>query len=189
MNHNVSKQHVRIFIAVSMPIAVIDEIVHIQQHFKALHLFQGSYVHPENIHITLKFLGAVALEKIPEIDRELQKIYCKSMMAQLGSLDMFFLHHMPKILFLDLICPEIIELATECDKALNQFVNPESRPFVNHLTIARIKKVIDNERLAHEVAHYASNPIAFAIDNFSLIQSQLTQNGALYTNISTYKLI
>ncbi|MDR3550351.1 MAG: RNA 2',3'-cyclic phosphodiesterase [Candidatus Babeliales bacterium] len=188
MEEQISKKHIRLFIAVTMPAAVINEIAHIAEHFKALHLFKGAYVHPENIHITLKFLGAVAQEKIPEIDQLLQNIAGKAMKAQLSSLDMFFLRHAPKILFLDVICPELIELVSECDKTLSQFFKPESRSFVYHLTIARIKKVMDNERLLHEVSHYAVNPITFTIDNFTLIQSQLTQNGSTYRNVAIYTL-
>ena len=134
----------RLFIAVDMPSVVIEELKRIQKLLKKENLFRGRYVNPEHAHLTLKFLGDTDESKIPLIHERLKNIKHKKMKAHLGSLDLFTSsNNMPRVIFLSLICPELNDLAQQIDDALSDLFPSESRPFVSHLTIARIKEISD----------------------------------------------
>ena len=182
------KQSLRLFIAVDMPPAVKEEVLRIQNYVKKKELLKGKFTAPDQIHITLKFLGDVPAELLPKIDGALKTIYLNTMKAQLGSLDLFSSGKIIKILFLNVVCPELSMLAKEIEERLGQWFEPERRPFVSHVTLARIKGVEDRERLAREINHCVVNPLSFEIDQFVLKQSVLLPEGPIYTDIAVYKL-
>jgi len=55
---------IRLFVAIELPAAVKQEIARAQEVLKVEHCFEGKYVNPEQVHITIKFIGAVQENQI-----------------------------------------------------------------------------------------------------------------------------
>lgn len=177
----------RLFIAVDMPQTVIDEIIRIQSYLKKGDLFRGSYTRADSSHITIKFLGNVLDKIIPEIDLKLRGIQFPKMHAQLCNVDVFVARSHIKILYLNVMCPQLAELAKQLDTALTSWYDSEKRPFVAHITLARIKDIHDSEQLLEEIKRFQVNNLEFLIDHFVLKQSVLTPQGSEYTDVASYK--
>ena len=178
----------RLFVAVDMPQTVVDEVRRIQDYFKKQELFNGRYTKPEDVHITMKFLGEVSTDLALQIDQALKTISCNGMHAHLSSLDVFSAGSKIKILFLNIICPELAVLAKQIDTALADLFAIEQRPFVSHATLARVKAVENREKLCAAINQFTVNKIEFTIDQFVLKQSELSTDGPTYTDIARYKL-
>jgi 2'-5' RNA ligase len=184
-----NQEKMRLFVAIEAPLAVIEEVQTIQKLIKRQGIVEATYTQSNGMHITLKFLGNVAAEHMRDIDVALRTIQFSAMQAQLGSLDFFFHRRHPKILFLNVLCPQLAVLAKAIDQVVAPFVAPESRDFVSHLTLARIKKTNDLELLKKVVEEYKPKPLAFTISQFVLKQSELTAQGAVYADLMHYQLL
>ena len=177
----------RLFIAVDMPPSVIKELKRIQKFLKKEDLFRGRYVNPEHAHLTLKFLGDTDESQIPLIQERLKNIRYKKIKAHLGTIDLFKSStDMPHVIFLSIICPELKDLAQQIDVALSDVFPSESRPFVSHLTIARIKEISDYDILKDLINSCNVEQIAFDIDSFVLKESVFSSDGPSYSDVETY---
>ena len=140
------------------------------------------------MHMTLKFIGNVPEEKIAGIRQLLRGVVAKSMQAQLKLLKAFGDPRWPKVLYVDIDCPQLHSLVRRFDEVLKDFCAPEEREFKSHATIARVKKTLDSDRLLKLLDATYVNPIAFPIDHFSLMKSELTSDGPIHTIVEQYEL-
>jgi len=178
----------RLFIAVEMPKLVENELERIQKFLKKQDLFRGRYVNPEHAHITLKFVGDVDESDVVKVQEKLRSIEQEPMQASLGKLDLFKSGKKPRVIFVNIDCSGLAELARKIDDVLGDLFPPEGRPFVSHLTILRIKKIDDYDILDDVLDSFTVNQLSFTIDSFVLKESVLSSDGPVYSNIETYKL-
>jgi len=179
----------RLFVAVELPQEIKDELASICAFFAKKELFVGRCTRPANLHLTLKFIGAVNKNVVPKINEALQAISFNVCQAKLGSLDVLPSRRMIKILFAHLNCPPLGILAKQIETVLADFVAPETRDFKNHVTIARIKSVQDKEKLLQEVDRFAVPALSFAIEEFVLKESELAPEGPIYKDVQRYVLL
>ena len=184
---NNTKQ-VRLFVAVDMPDQVKQEVARIRQILQEQDVFEGRFVGPEQVHITMKFIGEVEPEVITQIDTALQTIEAKKGEAHLGALDVFSKGAHIKIIFLNIVCPELAALAEQVDNMLVPWAKKEDRPFVSHLTLARVKRVADRQKLLQALHTIQVTPLTFTIDSFVLKKSELKPEGPVYTDVARYVL-
>ncbi|MGB8367212.1 MAG: 2'-5' RNA ligase family protein, partial [Candidatus Babeliales bacterium] len=66
----------------------------------------------------------------------------------------------------------------------------ENNSFVNHVTIARVKKIenTNKKRLLDLLHSIMVKPLQFTIDSFVLKESILSEQGAIYIDKAIYKL-
>lgn len=179
----------RLFIAIELPENVKKEINRIQCLLKQKDLFSGNYVDSQHAHLTLTFLGDVDESMIPEIKKRLQSIEYRPMKARLSNLDFFKSRaKTPKVIFINVECPELVDLAKQIDDALSGLFAPESRPFVTHVTIARIKGICDYAAFSDFIKTVNVESLEFDITSFIIKSSILTSNGPIYSDIEIYTL-
>lgn len=182
----------RIFIAIDIPHDVKKELTRVQNAVRELELCKANYVGVEQLHITMKFIGDMAFNDIKALREQLRGIRLSITQARLGHLDFFGSKDHIKILFAHCVCPPLSELAQEIDVryaiAQGTTMEEESRPFVPHITLARIKQVYDRDALLYAINTYEVEPIEFEITEFQLYESVLHQEGPEHTVLETYLL-
>jgi RNA 2',3'-cyclic 3'-phosphodiesterase len=180
----------RLFIAVDLPIRVVQEIIRIQNIIKKEVLFEGKFINPEQIHLTIKFIGEVSIKQLPAIEKSLDKIISGTMEAQLGILDVFSVNNRVKIIFISIICPQLTQFVQKVERAVLPWSLAENNSFVNHVTIARVKKIenTNKKRLLDLLHSIMVKPLQFTIDSFVLKESILSEQGAIYIDKAIYKL-
>src|SRR3989338_347573 len=117
----------RAFIAVDIPEKIKREIVKIQN---SLPEFKGKTTEPENLHLTLKFLGEVNQEALEKVKNKLKSIKFEQFETEIDSIGTFN----ARIVWLHMAGCE--ELQRKIDGSLKGLFLPEKR-FMSHLTIAR----------------------------------------------------
>jgi len=152
----------------------------------------GKFVKPENIHLTLKFLGDVDQTQLDKLFylSEITKEY-KPMKLQLSHLGVFPPKGKPKVLWQGLSGSGASSLAALHQKidifvAKELGVNREKRKFHPHVTLARkpwIPKEYEGKLSEIEV----ERPDVM-IQSLSLMKSELTPSGPIYTELESYKL-
>jgi len=175
----------RCFISINLPQEVVEEIVKIQKQLEKQNLFTGKFTEPENLHLTLKFLGEIDEEKIGEIKKKLSKIKLNSFEAELKNCG-FFDNYKNGVVWIHMAnCKRIQKQA---DNALSDCFKSEYR-FMSHITIARIKKVKNKKKLIGFLKELKIKEIKFKVDKFYLMESKLSKKGPVYTIIEKYDLI
>jgi len=179
------KMKKRCFISLNLPENAVEEIVQIQKQLEKENLFVGKFTEPENLHLTLKFLGEIDREKIEEVKKKLEKIKFKSFEAELKNCG-FFDNQKYGVVWVHLANCE--KLQKEIDDALIGLFEPEKR-FMGHITIARVKKVHDKNKLITFLNKIKTKNIKFNVGGFYLMESKLSKKGPIYSIIEKYNLI
>ncbi len=176
----------RLFIAIDMPPAVIDESKRLQKVLQKQDLFGGRFTDEHQMHITLKFIGDVASQDVESVKKLLQKIKFNTLPAHLGPIDVFTRGKYISVIFLPIICPQLIPVVEQINQLLLPWCEKEKRTFTSHITLARVKKVDDVPKLLDAIRCLKITPIEFTIDSFILKQSVLKPTGPIYNDLALY---
>jgi len=190
-------EQVRCFIAIELPDELKAGLTQLQSRLKLGEQPWVKWVDPYSIHLTLKFLGSVAVDRIDEITRAIEE-------AARG-MSPFYLEVKELGVFPNLKRVQVawVGVRGEVDKIgqLQQRIEsnlarlgfaPESRPFTPHLTLARLRdRALPDERqrfgqLIASTEFEAAYTIE--VDTICLMRSQLTREGAIYSRISSIGL-
>jgi len=175
----------RVFIAVDLPREAINYIEELQKLIGKQNLFTGKFTEPENLHLTLKFLGEIDAEKVSEIQEKLKTIEFPAFEAELGEVGAFSKKFI-KIIWIKLE-GKITLLQEKIDEALSELFAKENR-FMSHITIARVKNVKDKRILLSYIKTMKTQKIKFKVDKFFLKKSELKSEGPVYEDLESYEL-
>jgi len=175
----------RIFIALELSREAINEIKRIQKLIEKQRLFAGKFTEPENIHLTLKFLGEISDEKIEEVKKRLKEIKLEKFNAELGDVRVFSKQFL-KIIWIKL-SGKVFGLQKSIDEALSGEFEPEER-FMSHITIARVKNTADKKKLIEYLESIKPSKINFKVEKFYLKKSELLPEGPVYEDVGEYNL-
>lgn len=171
---------IRAFVSVDIPENIKEEIIKIQ---KILPEFKGRLTEPQNLHLTLKFLGYVEPKKIELVKEKLKYIKIKPFDSEIKDIGTFT----NTIIWLHLT--DIDELQKSVDDSLSEMFEKERR-FMSHLTIARVKNVRNKKRFLEELQEIKfPTRLSFKVDKFQLKKSTLTPKGPVYENLEEYSLV
>lgn len=174
---------VRAFISVDVPKNILEEITKIQ---KMLPEFTGKFTETENLHLTLKFLGDIDEEMLPEIRRRLKEVKFKNFETQISEIGVFSPHYL-RIVWLKLDNCE--NLQKTIDEKLSDIFEKEER-FMSHLTIARIKKIEDRKSFLEQLEKIKiPSRLYFNVKSFKLKKAELRPQGPIHTTIEEYFLL
>lgn len=182
-------QTIRTFIAIEMPEDVTAAVVEVQEGLRSYGI-RLRWVKPENIHLTLKFLGDTNIDDIAKI-----KALTFESIASYGPLSLrvkgvgvFPGIKRPRVVWLG-ISGEL-EALFEIQKRLEMGLAglgfaKENRPFKGHLTLGRVKGRVDPKKLGDAlIAYQGFRSEAFNVDHIVFYQSELTPTGAVYTELA-----
>ena len=184
---------IRSFIAFPLPESVIAYIKTVQDEFRSQG-FRMRWVKPENIHLTLKFLGDIHpadIDKIAQIMADTVKEVAVLKLSAKG-VGVFPGIRNPRVLWIGLKGDTfpLIQVQKELEEKLDGAGFPkESRSFKAHLTIARIKERLDSGRLVKAMETFGNfESETFSAENMILYKSDLKPGGAVYTKLKTVSL-
>lgn len=146
------------------------------------------WTRPENVHLTLKFLGEVRAEALDGIRAALGEVCAEhaSFDAPLAKLGAFPSAQRAKILWISVGAgsDRLRSLAADIDDALAPLgFDREKRPYVPHLTIGRARGRPLNLGLPSSV-----EGLGFRVGRVELTESTLTAEGATYRTIEDFAL-
>ena len=177
---------IRTFIAIDLPESVRLKLGQLQQEFQKTDALV-SWVKPGSIHITLKFLGNVSQERIPEIQSALAQSASTAspFRLQAGGCGAFPSIKQMRVVWVGLRgdSEPLGRLQKEIESAMTRLgFEAEDRPFRPHLTIGRVKG--KRRLLPLREALLARNTFEsedFDVKEVVLYKSDLRREGALYT--------
>lgn len=153
------------------------------------------WVNPENMHITLKFLGDTPREDIPLIIDRLKSIApaLDPFEFNIRKFGYFGNLRFPRVLWLG-IDQQGNPIGKAYQKIQTQMISlgytAEKQVFKPHLTIGRVKKTENTQKLRELESELDDEVLQqVSIDSFELYKSKLTPNGPVYSVIEKFSLI
>jgi len=185
---------VRLFVALEIPAAVRDnltaQVAELRELSAKVADKRPRWVRPENLHVTLKFIGEVAPTKLAGIRDALSAIRSDGPVEiKFRGLGFFPNEQHPRVLWAGLdASANLPPLAGDIDGALEtQGIALERRPFTPHLTLARIEPPGLHEKLRAAIQKNGAREFgSFQTREFYLIESKLKPSGAEYTTLASY---
>jgi len=184
---------VRTFIAFELPEHIVSAISQIQEGLKKSGL-KMKWVKPENIHLTLKFLGNIKTSDVEKVDRAMTQSVksVDPILLAVKGIGVFPDLRRPRVLWVGITgsVNSILTLHSAIEENLESIGFPkENRPFKGHLTVGRVKAKIDPKRLTDAMKVFETfESESFIADHLILFQSELRPTGAVYTKLKTQSL-
>ena len=184
---------IRTFIAFELPEKIITFISKVQKDLQSRGL-KVKWVRPQNIHLTLKFLGNINetdTEIVGKAIRESANGYSPISLTTKG-IGVFPNIKRPRVIWIGITgqTKQLISLQKGLDEKLDAIGFPkDNRPFKGHLTLARVKGRINPQRLIDAIKYYSEfESETFIADNIYLFKSDLKSSGAVYTKLMSIAL-
>ncbi|NLZ51782.1 MAG: RNA 2',3'-cyclic phosphodiesterase [Thermoanaerobacteraceae bacterium] len=178
----------RCFIAINLDLSVKANIRDFIQN-KVSQNFKGiRWVKPENLHITLAFLGEITTEQASSIKKVLESILAKheSFPIELSGIGFFPNRKNPKVFWIGIKeQPKLLKLKHDIDKCLTECnIYFDKKPFSPHLTIGRIKSPL---KIESEIVEALDFKASFLVTEFFLIKSDLFSDGPVYSDLYRFE--
>jgi len=190
-----SGESIRAFLACSPSAEVRSQIASLQETWKRqIPAGVVSWVKPESIHLTLKFLGNISFSQ-KDILQSLIHGAIKTISPfhlSVEGVGAFPAPSRPKVIWAGLKgeTETLLDLQRRIDKTMAMMgFAVEDRPFQWHLTMGRVKKAPAPKEIEQclSLAHSFQGG-QFQVDHISLFKSNLTPDGAIYTSLHTFPL-
>jgi 2'-5' RNA ligase len=189
-------EQIRCFIAIELPEEIRAALSRLQARLKSGE-FPVKWVDPYGIHLTLNFLGSVNAEMTGPITEAMKEAAegIPSLQLEIKGLGVFPNPRRVQVVWVGLSgdIEKLLQLQKGLETNLAKLgFAPEARAFTPHLTLGRVREraspeerqklgeLIGNTRF--ETGH------TFNANSLSLMRSQLTREGAIYSQISSVKL-
>jgi 2'-5' RNA ligase len=183
----------RLFIAINVDSALRAPLAAVQANLKTT-AAPVSWVKPENLHFTLKFLGEVPEARLPA----LQETFRSSMAGMgrftlsLAGLGTFPPRGRPRVVWVGVEqgVEEMKQLQGRIDEALLPLsFARETRPLQPHLTLGRVREFGRLDALLAYIRGADIGPVGqMAVRCVDLMRSELHPAGAVYTRVESVPL-
>ena len=178
----------RAFIAIDLPESIKSFLSDVQEALK-LYGFRVKWVRPQNIHLTLKFLGDTATadaDKIAEA-MTLAARNCPIVSLKAKGIGVFPNARRPRVIWAGLNGQ--LETLAKLQQTLDVHLADlgfarDTRAFKSHLTLGRVKGKIASDRMKaaiDKLEEFESE--SFETDQIILFKSELRPTGAVYTKV------
>jgi 2'-5' RNA ligase len=180
----------RLFTALDLPADVVKNLEELLRRLKPRAKIQ--WTRPENLHITLKFIGEFPEERLDGLKQALGNVPRRGPIpVGIRRVGFYPNPHAPHSFWCGIEAPGIEALAADVESAAAAVgVEREKRPFSPHLTLARIRKQVPMQSLREGIVALPSLEFGeFLAHAFYLYRSVPSPGGSVYTKLSEFTLL
>jgi 2'-5' RNA ligase len=184
---------IRCFIALNLPSELKGRLAELEAQLKEAKADVG-WVKPENIHLTLKFLGGVEEARIPLVKGAIQEGLREegSLALAFVGLGVFPNPRYPRVVWVGVKGePERLQkLQERLEQAMSEVGFPrEARSFSPHITLGRMRSRQGAPSLMDLVGRLGEYELgSMKAESIELMRSQLHPAGAIYTVLESFPL-
>jgi 2'-5' RNA ligase len=178
----------RLFVAVPVPEKIKERIAELGKEIIGDSANGIVPVKPQNMHLTLKFIGETDESNVKELEQKLSNVQAPKFNCKLRGVGVFPNESYVRVVWvgvesnnaLECLAKKIMDALKGCEG------HGQDEEFSAHLTIARVKKKLDVRAFLQK--HKNEEFGSFEVSEFYLMQSVLKPSGPEYKVIATFKL-
>ncbi len=184
---------IRTFIAFEMPATFLRLAEGLQDRLRNRGV-RLRWVRPQNIHLTLKFLGDILPEQMDDVVSAMNRASGteSSIALTAQGMGVFPGIKKPRVLWIGMggQTDRLAQTVATLENCLEGAgFPPERRPFRAHLTLGRMKHALDSRQLLQAIEHEGCfEPEPFQATEMVLFKSDLRPQGAIYTPLARVPL-
>ncbi len=184
---------IRVFIAIEIDSEIKNKLSEYLSKLKRTGA-DVKWVSPENIHLTLKFIGYIEKEALINLNKIINDAVfsIEPFSVSIGNIGAFPSLNKPRVVF---VCIQergnnLLRIYEKLDKGVGQLgIKKKSKKYVGHITLGRVKSQKNISELKNALnsgreCYFGSEKVT----SLSLIQSKLTPTGPLYTRLNNFIL-
>jgi len=179
---------IRTFIAFELPESVISLLAGVQRELKTFRI-RARWVRPENIHLTLKFLGNIHCGEVDKIAALMSDTVqgLAPITLSVRGVGVFPGVKRPRVIWVGL--GGQIQLLVEMQRMLDENLaaigfQKENRAFKGHLTLGRVKQAVNPKLISQIIQEYAGlQSEEFSVNQIFLYKSDLNPSGSVYSKL------
>jgi len=183
----------RAFLGIGIPAGVREAISAAVAQVRSHHA-PVAWAAPENLHITLDFLGEILPDRVPLVERSMRAVASgiDPFSVTAGGGGAFPGTRNPRVLWVGLLEPlELVrQLQQNMENALSVAGFPrEDRPFHPHITVGRARGALPpawGERFVQALSGKGFGVVP--VPSFTLYESRLGPGGAVHTPLCDFRL-
>jgi 2'-5' RNA ligase len=175
----------RLFVSIELPESVTQTLARLDPEIRGVR-----WLDPQQMHLTLAFLGNVSSETQEILTEKLQAIAWKSFFLPLTGLGTFPSKGWPKIVWIGVGSghPHLFQLHKRVQEALLAVgLEPDLRSFHPHITLARCRDVSPQTIRSFLKSHSQFDAGLIRVESFQLNSSELTSTGSIYVRELTIR--
>jgi 2'-5' RNA ligase len=184
---------IRVFIAIEIDSEIKNKLSEYLSKLKRTGA-DVKWVAPENIHLSLKFIGYIEKETLINLNKIINDaVSCIGPFSiSIGNIGAFPSLKKPRVIF---VCVQergnnLLKIYEKLDKGVEQLgIKRESKKYVGHITLGRVKSQKNISELKNTLN--SGTECYFGcekVTSLSLIQSILTPTGPIYTRLNNFIL-
>jgi RNA 2',3'-cyclic 3'-phosphodiesterase len=187
----------RLFIALPIPESVKDELARVQSDMRAnLRSHNVKWTKPEQMHLTLRFLGNVPTNVVPELI-DLVRASCQSfesLKLKAQGIGFFPNENRPRVIWVGVKDEQgkLGALQAAINSAVAPFSEKDEKRFNGHLTLGRAQAIRGKEiKILAELAQGMADRSfgEWTADRVELMRSELSPQGSHHTCLASVPLI
>jgi 2'-5' RNA ligase len=176
---------IRLFVGIELPEAIRERLAGLSGGVPG-----ARWMPPENMHLTLRFIGEVENGQAEDIDAALMRLRSPRFDITLDGVGFFGKPSAARMLWAGVRkCEKLTRLQAKIETALQMSgLPPEERKFSPHISLARLNGTpfLRLQRFVAENSHFLAGPIP--VDRFVLFSSFRSGSGPIYTAEADYPL-
>lgn len=180
----------RLFVALDLNSRVVTNLTELVHSLAPMAPVR--WVHPKNMHLTLKYIGEWDLDRLDDVIDALREVRVASRFnVHLAGLGFFPSVRNPRVFWATAEnTPPLRQLASSVDSRLAALgIAPEVRPYTPHITLGRLRSR-DLTEMHEAVEELPTRDFGIIEpESFTLYGSQLTQQGPSYRKIEEFPFL
>jgi len=186
----------RVFIAIEIDEVVRRDLADLQSELQGkvdIKRSDAKWVNPDNVHLTLKFLGEIKDTEVVEVCNIAREVAARhrDFDIEVGRVGHFG-GRSARVLWVGAgdECAELLKLQQDLEDRLAEAGLPkENRKYSGHLTLCRIRNPKAGFKLAELAEEYRDFKLGtIPAGAVTVYQSELTPSGSVYTVLGRYEL-
>jgi 2'-5' RNA ligase len=169
----------RLFVSIELAHSVTQRLAELDPHLCGVR-----WLAPEQMHLTLSFLGSVPDDVAEKLKKNLCAIEWKAFFLPLVGFGAFPGKGRPNVIWIGVGTghPHLFQLHKRVQEgALATGLEPDLRSFHPHITVARCRDVSPESIRPFLKTHVAFDAGMIHVESFCLNSSELTPTGSVYT--------
>ena len=184
---------IRTFIAVEIDDEIRDRLYEFIAQFKKADV-DVKWIAPENIHLTLKFVGNIEEDILPDLNKIIGDAASRASPFKMNieKVGAFPTIKRPRVIF---VCAQekgdnLLKIHESINANLEKLsIEKDPRKFVGHVTLGRVRSQKNIKKLINALKSDGVNFFGQAkVNSISLMRSTLTPSGPIYTRLNSFEV-